>query len=56
VSLDGLTGFRLPTRIELASIVDYARGAPAIDSTAFTAPPEPFWSSSDSVGFTDTLL
>jgi hypothetical protein len=34
-----LSGWRLPTRIELASIVDYSRYDPAIDSTAFPDTP-----------------
>lgn len=41
------TGWRLPTRIELLSIVDFSSKEPAIDSISFpNAPPETFWSSS----------
>ncbi|WP_437995999.1 DUF1566 domain-containing protein [Sorangium sp. So ce185] len=40
------SGWRLPTRIELASIVDYERIDPAIDEAAFPGTPgESFWSS-----------
>lgn len=41
------SGWRLPTRIELASIVDYGSSNPAIDAAAFPATPGAgFWSSS----------
>lgn len=45
------SGWRLPTRIELVSIVDYSTFDPAIDSTAFLGTiinitPDSFWSSS----------
>ncbi|WP_437568369.1 DUF1566 domain-containing protein [Sorangium sp. So ce542] len=40
-------GWRLPTRIELASIVDYEHANPAIDEAAFPNTPSTwFWSSS----------
>ena len=40
-------GWRLPTKEELASIVDYTRSNPAIDPVAFpNTPSEWFWSSS----------
>jgi hypothetical protein len=41
--------WRLPTRIELVSLVDYTRQSPAIDVTAFPGTPSAgFWSSSPS--------
>lgn len=44
--LEGASDWRLPTRIELLSIVDFARKDPAIDPVAFPATPaELFWSS-----------
>lgn len=44
-------GWRLPTRIELASIVDYTRAQISINLEAFSGtPPENFWSSSSFVG------
>lgn len=47
-------GFRLPTRIELLSIVDYTVDRPTIDITGFAnAPPERFWSASPFAGATD---
>ncbi|MBI5479639.1 MAG: DUF1566 domain-containing protein [Deltaproteobacteria bacterium] len=43
----GVAGWRLPTRIELVSIVDYWRDNPAIDPVAFPSTPSDFfWSSS----------
>ncbi len=43
--------FRLPTRIELVSLLDLGRSEPAIDPEAFPATPgEWFWSSSRSAG------
>ncbi len=45
--LDGRDDWRLPTRMELASIVDYGRAYPAIDSAVFpSTPSERFWSTS----------
>jgi hypothetical protein len=45
------TGWRLPTRKELQTIVDYSQSAPSIDPTAFPATPSsPFWSSSPVAG------
>ena len=45
--LDGHTDWRLPTREELVSIVDYGRYNPAIDQELFPdTPPNYFWSSS----------
>ena len=48
LSLPGYpSGWRLPTRIELVSIVDYTKRDPAIDTVVFPGTPsEPFWSSS----------
>lgn len=49
LSLAG-SGWRLPTRVELVSIVDDTRSNPAIDPTAFpSTPAEDFWSSSRDV-------
>ncbi len=40
-------GFRLPSRIELLSIVDFTRDGPVIDPSVFpNTPSEPFWSGS----------
>jgi hypothetical protein len=45
------TGWRLPTKAELESIVDFGTYAPAIDATAFpSTPSDYFWSSSPYVG------
>ncbi len=45
----GETDWRLPTRIELGSLVDHRRSQPAIDLTAFpSSPSTAFWSSSPS--------
>jgi formylglycine-generating enzyme required for sulfatase activity len=45
------TGWRLPTRKELQTIVDYSQASPSIDPTAFPATPaEAFWSSSPVAG------
>jgi hypothetical protein len=51
LSLGGFaSGWRLPTAIELLSIVDITRANPAIDTTAFPSTPSGwFWSSSPSV-------
>lgn len=44
----GHDDFRLPTRLELVSIVDPSRTDPAIDGEAFPdTPPEGFWTASD---------
>ena len=52
LSLAG-TGWRLPTRKELQTIVDYSQKSPSIDATAFPATPaEAFWSSSPVAGST----
>lgn len=47
LSLDGFDDFRLPTRIEMPSIVDFTTSNPAIDAVAFPGtPPANFWLSS----------
>jgi hypothetical protein len=47
LDLGGTRGWRLPSRIELASIVDLTHGQPAIDSRAFPGTPSDwFWTSS----------
>ncbi len=46
LSLEGASDWRLPTRIELLSIVDFGRKEPAIDPAAFPATPsDSFWTS-----------
>jgi hypothetical protein len=43
----GGAGWRLPTRIELITIVDYGQQDPAIERTAFPmTPAEEFWTAS----------
>jgi hypothetical protein len=47
LAIDGVAGWRLPSRIELASIADWTTSAPSLDSSAFpNTPSESFWSSS----------
>jgi hypothetical protein len=47
LTLDGIGGWRLPSRIELTSIADWSIANPSIDSDAFPGTPsESFWSSS----------
>jgi len=49
--LGGLSGWRLPSRTELRTIVDFTRSSPAIDPTAFTnTPSASYWTSSPSAG------
>jgi hypothetical protein len=52
LSLPGYpSGWRVPTRIELTSIVDYTKVDPAIDTGAFpNTPSQSFWSSSAFAG------
>jgi len=51
LGLAQLSGWRLPSKIELESIVDETRFNPAIDAMAFIdAPPQFFWSASPYVG------
>ncbi len=46
-TIDGLAGWRLPSRIELVSIADWTASGPSIDSNAFPSTPSVnFWSSS----------
>ncbi|HEY3354653.1 MAG TPA: DUF1566 domain-containing protein [Polyangia bacterium] len=53
LSLGGLTCWRLPSRIELVSIVDYTRSDPAIDAAVFPDTPSGwFWSASSYAGMT----
>ena len=47
LTIDGVTGWRLPSRIELVSIVDWTTSRPSIDSNAFpNTPSDSFWTSS----------
>jgi len=47
LQIDGIGGWRLPSRIELASLADWTALHPAIDSVAFPdTPSEAFWSAS----------
>ena len=49
LTLDGLSGWRLPALMELTTIVDLTRTSPSIDPTAFPNTPGgggPFWTSS----------
>jgi hypothetical protein len=51
LAVGGHDDWRLPTRIELVSIVDFTKPSPAIDSNAFpVAPGDYFWTSSPLVG------
>jgi hypothetical protein len=50
--LAGNSDWRLPTRIELESVLDETKSNPSIDSTAFPNTPQTsFWSSSPYVGY-----
>jgi uncharacterized protein DUF1566 len=51
ITIGGYSDFRLPTRIELGSIVDYGKIDPAIDESVFDPPHGGFWTSSDSKAF-----
>ena len=56
LSLAG-SGWRLPTKAELESLIDDSRYNPAIDTTAFPATaPEPFWTASPMVGGTASYV
>jgi len=47
LTLDGVSGWRLPSRIELASLVDWTTASPSIDAVAFPSTvSENFWTSS----------
>lgn len=48
LDLEGASDWRLPTRIELLSLVDYGRGAPSLNPVAFAPATETgtFWSTS----------
>ena len=47
VDIDGVGTYRLPKRIELASLLDYARSAPYIDTSTFQVPGVRAWTSSE---------
>ncbi len=56
LTLRGYDDWRLPTRIELVSIVDYMRHAPAIDTSMFLGTLNGYYKSSTPViGFNDTF-
>jgi hypothetical protein len=47
LTIDGVAGWRLPSRIELVSIADWTASGPSIDSNAFpNTPGDSFWTSS----------
>jgi hypothetical protein len=47
LTIDGVGGWRLPSRIELVSIADWTTSGPSIDSNAFpSTPSDSFWTSS----------
>lgn len=51
LSLGGLTGWRLPTRMELISIIDYGTFSPAINTAYFPSTvSSPYWSSTTKAG------
>lgn len=43
--LDSSSGWRLPRRYELETLVDVSASVPAIDRVVFLTPSEPFWTS-----------
>jgi hypothetical protein len=48
LALNGVSGWRLPGRMELLTLVDYTRASPALDPRAFPVTPDnlEFWTSS----------
>jgi hypothetical protein len=47
LSIDGLSGWRLPSRIELVSLVDFTKASPSINAEAFPdTTNDNFWTSS----------
>jgi formylglycine-generating enzyme required for sulfatase activity len=55
LKLGGYEDWRLPTRIELVSLVDFTRSSPAIDGNAFpSTPSEYFWTASLQAGDSQT--
>jgi len=47
--LDGLSGWRMPERLELETLVDVRAANPAIDTNAFPdTPSDKFWTATDS--------
>jgi hypothetical protein len=53
LTLDGISGWRLPTVIELVSLLDYTRSGPAIYAVPFpSTPSEAFWTSTVVAGST----
>jgi hypothetical protein len=51
LALAGHSGWRLPSRIELESIVDFGQSSPSINGTYFPSTPKDwFWSSSPVAG------
>jgi len=53
--LEGKSNWRLPTMLELTSLLDLTRRAPALDPTAFpSAPSDAFWTSTHSRNATQT--
>jgi hypothetical protein len=54
LSLDGHVAWRLPSRLELVSLVDYARNFPAIDVTSFAdTAPEFYWTATSVADYPD---